>query len=64
MLKMTIKDQSGSIDVSLWGKLADAHAELPPKTSIKICQGERSTYESEATINTWEDSTTIEVYDF
>lgn len=48
--------------MSLWGKTATKLSQLKVGDCLKIEQGERGVFDNKPTLNTWEDSTTIEVY--
>lgn len=61
MLSARIKDSTGTIPVTLWGQTATRHSELKVGDCVEIKKAERGVFNNEATLNTWEDSTTIEV---
>lgn len=62
LLTARIKDKTGIIPMSLWGKTATKLSQLKVGDCLKIEQGERGVFDNKPTLNTWEDSTTIEVY--
>jgi len=64
LLKCKIKDKTGVLPVSLWGKTAAQLAGVKVGDCVHIKKGERGTFEQKPCINTWEDSTTVEVSAF
>ena len=61
LLSLRIKDATGVIPISLWGSHAEKHKDIKVGDCVKVDKAERGSYTNKATINTWEDSTTIEV---
>ena len=61
LLNVKIKDSTGVIPVSLWGKHAQRHSSLKVGDCISLEKGEKALFQSQPTINTWEDSTVIAV---
>ena len=61
LISAKIKDKTGTIPISLWGKTATQLQNLKVGDCVSIERAERGVFNSKATLNTWEDSTTIEV---
>ncbi|XP_060607006.1 uncharacterized protein LOC132759280 [Ruditapes philippinarum] len=59
LLNVRLKDNTGVIPISLWGKHATTHQALKVGDCISVEKGEKAVFQNKPTVNTWEDSTTI-----
>ena len=62
LLSVHIKDATGVIPMTLWGKIAEQHTSLKVGDCVSVHQAERGTFSNKPTLNTWEDTTKVEVY--
>lgn len=61
LLTVQLKDTTGIIPVSFWGETAVKLQNIKKNDVIQICRGEVGEFQGQPVINTWQDSTSIEI---